>query len=295
MYGIVGDAAGDRSPDAQVSPGESPAPAKLKLVLLSFQGLSKNLRAPSGAFERARGLSPITVRRPSDGVVGGALTSFRMLCGMRRTLFPPSTRPHVSRLPRPSRRESNLRCRPAARRQRSPSAQQHYLFSYFTGNGEDGLHFAHSTDGYKWTAINGGKSLLKPTAGSDKLMRDPSIVRGPDGTFHMVWTVSWGERGIGYSSSQDLIHWDAAAIHPRDGARADGPQLLGAGLVLRRRVASSSTSTGRRRFPGGSRRPTARAAATTTTPATITASTSRRRRISRPSRRRGCATTTVST
>jgi beta-xylosidase len=93
-------------------------------------------------------------------------------------------------------------------------AQQHYLFSYFTGNGEDGLHFAHSTDGYKWTALNGGKSLLTPTAGGDKLMRDPSIARGPDGTFHMVWTVSWGERGIGYSSSKDLITWTPQRFIP---------------------------------------------------------------------------------
>jgi hypothetical protein len=89
----------------------------------------------------------------------------------------------------------------------SARAQEHYVFSYFTGNGEDGLHLAHSTDGYKWTALNGGRSLLKPTAGRDKLMRDPSIVRGPDGRFHMVWTVSWKERSIGYSSSADLIEW----------------------------------------------------------------------------------------
>ncbi len=90
----------------------------------------------------------------------------------------------------------------------SPSrGEDHYLFSYFTGNGEDGLHLAHSTDAFTWTAIAGGRSLLRPTAGADKLMRDPSIVRGPDGAFHMVWTVSWGERGIGYSSSPDLIEW----------------------------------------------------------------------------------------
>lgn len=83
----------------------------------------------------------------------------------------------------------------------------HYLFSYFTGNGEDGLHLAHSTDGLNWEALNGGKSLLTPTAGGDKLMRDPSILRGGDGLFHMVWTVSWGEKGIGYTSSPDLLHW----------------------------------------------------------------------------------------
>ncbi len=88
-----------------------------------------------------------------------------------------------------------------------PAEQPHYLFSYFTGNGEDGLHLAHSTDGYRWTALNGGRSLLAPAAGKDKLMRDPSIARGPDGTFHMVWTVSWNEKGFGYASSRDLIHW----------------------------------------------------------------------------------------
>jgi hypothetical protein len=87
------------------------------------------------------------------------------------------------------------------------NAQDEYLFSYFTGNGDDGLHLAHSVDGFKWTAIHDGKSLLTPTAGRDKLMRDPSIVRAPDGRFHMVWTVSWGEQGIGYASSPDLIDW----------------------------------------------------------------------------------------
>jgi hypothetical protein len=39
-------------------------------------------------------------------------------------------------------------------------------------------------------------------------MRGPSIVAGPDGTFHLVWTSSWrGDQGFGYSSSKDLIHW----------------------------------------------------------------------------------------
>jgi hypothetical protein len=84
---------------------------------------------------------------------------------------------------------------------------KNYLFSYFIGNGQDGLHLAYSTDAYTWTALKDGKSFLTPTAGKDKLMRDPSIQQGPDGTFHMVWTVSWGEKGIGYASSKDLITW----------------------------------------------------------------------------------------
>jgi hypothetical protein len=40
------------------------------------------------------------------------------------------------------------------------------------------------------------------------ILRDPSIVRAPDGTFHLVWTTGWrGDKGFGYASSRDLIHW----------------------------------------------------------------------------------------
>src|SRR5665647_2876210 len=82
-----------------------------------------------------------------------------------------------------------------------------YLFSYFTGNGEDGLHLMYSLDGLTWRTLNGGKSLLTPTAGESKLMRDPSIVQDANGVFHMVWTSGWTEKGIGYASSKDLINW----------------------------------------------------------------------------------------
>ncbi len=84
-----------------------------------------------------------------------------------------------------------------------------YLFSYFKDNGQDGLHLAYSMDGYHWTALKNDQSFLTPTAGKDKLMRDPCIIRGADGKFHMVWTVSWNEQSIGYASSEDLIHWSA--------------------------------------------------------------------------------------
>src|SRR5690606_28588980 len=82
-----------------------------------------------------------------------------------------------------------------------------YAFSYFKGNGEDGLHLAYSYDGFRWTALNGDRSLLKPELSKDKLMRDPCIIRGGDGRFHMVWTVSWTDRDIGYASSTDLQNW----------------------------------------------------------------------------------------
>jgi lysophospholipase L1-like esterase len=82
-----------------------------------------------------------------------------------------------------------------------------WLFAYFTGNGEDGLHFATSTDGYRWEKVGNGRSYLTPKVGKSKLMRDPCIVRGPDGTYHMVWTSGWNENNIGYASSKDLFNW----------------------------------------------------------------------------------------
>jgi hypothetical protein len=84
-----------------------------------------------------------------------------------------------------------------------------YLFTYFTKNGEDGLHLAWSRDGYHWEALNGGTSYLTPTVGTAKLMRDPCVTCGPDGTYHMVWTSGWWENNIGHASTRDFIHWSA--------------------------------------------------------------------------------------
>lgn len=95
-----------------------------------------------------------------------------------------------------------------------PEDEDIYLFSYFMNNGEDGLHLAYSKDGLKWTPLNDNKTFLKPEAGRDKLMRDPCIIKGGDGKFHMVWTVSWNERGIGYANSEDLVNWSEQKYLP---------------------------------------------------------------------------------
>ncbi|HXE79639.1 MAG TPA: glycoside hydrolase family 43 protein [Vicinamibacterales bacterium] len=120
----------------------------------------------------------------------------------------------------------------AARQDESAGASPapRYLFSYFTGNGEDGLHFAASADGLTWTALRDGKSVLAPAVGS-KLMRDPCVLRGPDGTFHMVWTTGWWDRGIGYASSKDLITWSEqkwipVMEHEPDAVNAWAPELF---------------------------------------------------------------------
>jgi hypothetical protein len=94
-----------------------------------------------------------------------------------------------------------------------------FLFSYFRDNGQDGLHLAWSKDGLVWKPLNSDKPLTKPVVG-EKLMRDPSIVQGPDGVFHMVWSTGWWDTGFGYASSKDLIHWTA---HKNIPVNADTP------------------------------------------------------------------------
>ena len=85
-------------------------------------------------------------------------------------------------------------------------AKDIYVSTSFHEPATEGLRFIYSYDGVRWDSIQG--VFLRPEVGLQKVMRDPSIVKGPDGTFHLVWTSSWrGDRGFGYSSSKDLIHW----------------------------------------------------------------------------------------
>jgi len=100
-------------------------------------------------------------------------------------------------------------------------ANRAYVFSYFSdkpANGRSGeaagLHLAWSKDGKTWTALNNDEPVLIPNVGKRKLMRDPSICQGPDGTYHLVWTTSWSDRIIGCASSRDLIHWSEQKAIP---------------------------------------------------------------------------------
>lgn len=92
-------------------------------------------------------------------------------------------------------------------------SKQAYLFTSFHEPATEGLRLLYSYDAYHWTDLN--KTFLKPAIGRQKVMRDPSMVQGPDGTFHLVWTCSWkGDRGFGYASSKDLIHWSPQKFIP---------------------------------------------------------------------------------
>lgn len=82
-----------------------------------------------------------------------------------------------------------------------------YIFTSHREPALDGLHYLYSYDGYHWDSIAG--SWLKPEIGNktpyynyftkqteeqkyapNSMMRDPSITQGPDGVFHLVWTIS---------------------------------------------------------------------------------------------------------
>ena len=93
------------------------------------------------------------------------------------------------------------------------SEKEMYLFTSFREPATDGLYLAASEDGYHWQDLKG--PYLKPEAGASKIMRDPSIVKGKDDTYHMVWTTDWkGGNGFGYASSKDLIHWSEQQYIP---------------------------------------------------------------------------------
>lgn len=81
-----------------------------------------------------------------------------------------------------------------------------YISTSFHEPATDGLRFIYSYDGWNWKQVEG--IWLRPEIGQQKVMRDPSIIRTPDGMCHLVWTSSWrGDRGFGYACSKDLVHW----------------------------------------------------------------------------------------
>jgi len=94
-----------------------------------------------------------------------------------------------------------------------PATNSVYLFTSFRGNGQDGLRFLYSFDAYHWTNVPG--TFLKPAVGPSRLLRDPSLARGPDGAFHLVWTTGWHtDQGFGYAHSTDLVHWSEQQFVP---------------------------------------------------------------------------------
>lgn len=107
---------------------------------------------------------------------------------------------------------------------------QAYLLVYFRDNTHS-LHFALSTDGYTFTAVNDDNPIVPgDKVASQKGVRDPHIARGPDGAFYLAMTdlhlfaqrlgyrttrwerpqeqYDWGNnRGFVLMKSSDLVNW----------------------------------------------------------------------------------------
>jgi arabinoxylan arabinofuranohydrolase len=98
-----------------------------------------------------------------------------------------------------------------------------YLFAYFTGNKveEEAIHFAISTDGYNYKALNGNKPVLdSKIISSTGGVRDPHILRAEDGkTFYMVVTdmissKGWdSNRAMVLLKSENLLDWTSSVIN----------------------------------------------------------------------------------
>jgi hypothetical protein len=108
-----------------------------------------------------------------------------------------------------------------------------YLLVYFKDETHS-LYFALSRDGYTFADVNGGKPIMEgKDLAEQKGVRDPHIMRGPDGAFYLVATdlhvngqragfrttqwerpaeqYDWGNnRAIVMLKSADLIHWSHA-------------------------------------------------------------------------------------
>lgn len=94
-----------------------------------------------------------------------------------------------------------------------------YFYAYFKGGypfgGHSGVFLSYTTDGLHFESLNNNEPVfVSPDSwGSDSSVddedqtRDPSVVYGPDGLFHMVWTSGINTRSIGYASSPNLRDW----------------------------------------------------------------------------------------
>ena len=110
-----------------------------------------------------------------------------------------------------------------------------YLMVYFSDS-DHSLHMALSSDGYRFTALNDNRPVIDgKNVASQKGIRDPHIMRGPDGAFYLAMTdlhifaqreglrdtewerdgakFGWGNnRGFVLMKSKDLVHWTHAIV-----------------------------------------------------------------------------------
>lgn len=112
----------------------------------------------------------------------------------------------------------------------SQTSDSLYLFTSFREPADKGLYLSYSHDGYHWEDLKG--PYLEPKVGNSGIMRDPSVAKGPDGFYHMVWTTDWkGSNGFGYAKTKDFIHWSeqrfiAAMKHEPEVVNVWAPEIF---------------------------------------------------------------------
>ena len=87
-----------------------------------------------------------------------------------------------------------------------------YLFSYFRTESE-ALHLALSEDGFAFDAVNGNRAILEAGPNA-RTMRDPFIIHGSDGRYHLLATDDWNGVSILHAVSEDLIAWSEPQTIP---------------------------------------------------------------------------------
>ena len=126
-----------------------------------------------------------------------------------------------------------------------------YLLSTFKEGEQSGLNFAYNFEGYHWSAA---PILFLKAHVDGKIMRDPSISRRTDGTWHLVWTAAWkSNKGCGYAYSKNLVHWCEQKFTPimeHDMTRPPAVSGHRTSSTTRRKI--NSSSTGLQRFPAAS-------------------------------------------
>jgi len=160
-----------------------------------------------------------------------ALATMALGLGSMAPAAPPSSSQATDAAPRQLAIVATI---PAAKAgvKEAPSA---YLLAYFKDETHS-LYFATSADGYSFTDVNGGEPVLRGRVIADQQgIRDPHIMRGPDGAFYLSMTdlhifaqreglrttewerpdkdYGWGNnRNMLFMKSRDLLHWTLAKV-----------------------------------------------------------------------------------
>lgn len=111
-----------------------------------------------------------------------------------------------------------------------------YLFAYATDKNENhnGLHFAWSVDGKKWSAIGPERSFLTCDYGrwgTEKRMLDPFLYQSPEGEWHCFWDVNERDRVVASATSSDLVHWKPQVYRKNETYPKERDEACIAGVV----------------------------------------------------------------